>query len=98
MKVTPSDMTCSCSVHAVSSIITVDEAGNEHRLHLIERGGWPWLPTRPYRDGEEEERQQLELTNPSPYVRPTAMATDIIEDMVRAFEFRIPRTLQEVSC
>jgi hypothetical protein len=78
------------------SIITVDEAGNEHRLHLIERGGWPWLPARPYCDGEEEERQQLALTNPTPYVRPTATATDIIEDMVYdecAFEFGIPRTL-----
>jgi hypothetical protein len=76
----------------------VDDAGNEHRLHLIERSGWPWLSTRPYRDGEEEERQQLELTNPTPYVRPTATTTDIIEDMVydeRAFEFGIPRTLPQ---
>ena len=56
------------------SIITVDGVGDEHRLHLIEHGhgGWPWLPTHPYRDGEEEERQQLVLTNPTPYIRPTA--------------------------
>ena len=79
------------------SIITVDGAGDEHRLHLIEHRGMPWLPTRPYRDGEEEERQQLVLTNPTPYVRPTAMVADVIEDLVydeRTFELGIPLTLQ----
>jgi len=29
--------------------------------------------TPTYRDGVEEERQQLELTNPTPYTRPTAL-------------------------
>ena len=80
------------------SIITVDEAGDEHRLHLIEHRGMPWLPARQYRDGEEEERQQLVLTNPTPYARPTAVVRDIIEDIVyeeRTSELKIPLTLQE---
>ena len=56
--------------------------------------------TPTYRDGVEEERQQLELTNPTPSTRPTATVTDIIEDIVyseRTIKFGIPRTLQEDS-
>ena len=80
------------------SIISVDEAGYAHTLHLIERNGWPWLSTRPYRGEEEDERQQLELTSPISYVRPTATVTDVIEDMIheeRVLELNIPRNLPE---
>jgi len=30
------------------SIVVMDGVEDEHRLHLIERGGWPWLLTRPH--------------------------------------------------